>query len=250
MIGETEIISLLAFLPKQTFSSILQSLDQGIGTARGDNGRELIASCREIADRSVEVDVDYPLAADEVIYAHGTPTGLQQPGLDDLAATARFRNRLRVHDEAFAGIIFDLARIVCNDESRKGIAGCRLLLRRKAFPGRAYRQPRHGREIEDGADDGRKSPVALAHAQPPRLLDRRHQLLIIGLDLYHRRTRRLRPQWEQAQCRNDDKPAERSQQADLEIPHRNQFHCQYRRFSILINYFIPAAIDPPPREHL
>src|SRR5208337_3379376 len=145
---------------------------------------------------SVEVDVDHTLAADQVIYVYGPPTGLQQLRLHNFAAAARLWNRLWIHDEAFAGIIFDLAGIICNDESRKGIPDCRLLFGRETFPGRAYRQPRHRRDVEDRGNDRRKALVALAHAEPPSLLDRRHQLLIIGLDFYHGRTRRLRPRWQ------------------------------------------------------
>src|SRR5258708_3814193 len=89
-------------LSKQTVRSIPQSLDQSIGTARGDDRREFVTPQREIADRSVEVDIDHPLAADQVVYAHCPATRLQQLRLDNFAATARFRSRLRIHDEAFA----------------------------------------------------------------------------------------------------------------------------------------------------
>src|SRR5262249_8163979 len=54
---------------------------------------------------------------------------------------------------------------------------------REVFPSGADCQPRHGREIEEGGNGRRKALVTLAHTQPPSLLDRGHQLLIVGLDV-------------------------------------------------------------------
>src|SRR2546425_4124384 len=88
-------------LPQQTLSSILQSLDQAVGTARGDDRRKFVASRREITDGSVEIDIDHPPAADQIVYVHGPPAGLQQPRFDDFAATTRFRTCLRIDDEPF-----------------------------------------------------------------------------------------------------------------------------------------------------
>jgi hypothetical protein len=87
---------------KQTVSSFLQFLDQSIGAPGGDDRGELVAPEREITDGSVEIDIDHPAAADQVIDAHGAAIGLQELGLDDFAATAGFRSRLRINDEAFA----------------------------------------------------------------------------------------------------------------------------------------------------
>jgi hypothetical protein len=94
--------SLERLFSKKIVSSLLQFLDQSIGAARGDDRGELVAPQREIADRSVEIDIDHPAAADQVIDAYGTAIGLQELGLDNFTATARFRSRLRINDEAFA----------------------------------------------------------------------------------------------------------------------------------------------------
>src|SRR5258705_10311133 len=104
-------------LPQQALGSILHSLDQAVGTARGDDRRKFITSRRKLTDGSVEIDIDHPPAADQVVYAHGSPAGLQQPGFDDFTTTTRFRTCLRIDDEAFARIITYLARIICHDES-------------------------------------------------------------------------------------------------------------------------------------
>src|SRR5579862_4790476 len=87
---------------KQIVSSFVQFLDQSIGAPRGQDRGELVAPQREIADRSVEIDIDDPAAADQVIDAHGAAVRLQELGLDDFTATARFRSRLRINNEAFA----------------------------------------------------------------------------------------------------------------------------------------------------
>ena len=84
---------------KQIVSSFLQFLDQTIGATGSDDRGELVAPQREIADRSVEIDIDHPAAADQVIYAHGAAIGLQELGFDDFTASARFRSRLGINDE-------------------------------------------------------------------------------------------------------------------------------------------------------
>src|SRR5476649_1464530 len=81
-------------------SSFLQFPDQSLGAARGDDRGELVAPQREIANRSVEVDIDHPAAADQVIYAHGAAIGLQELGFDDFTSAARFRSRLRINDRS------------------------------------------------------------------------------------------------------------------------------------------------------
>src|SRR5215471_21093323 len=103
-------------LRQQRLSPLLQSLDQAVGAAGGDDRGELVAPRREIADGSVEIDVDHVPAADQVVDVHRPPAGLQQAGLDDFAAPTRFRNRLRFDDEFFPRIIVYLARIVRHDE--------------------------------------------------------------------------------------------------------------------------------------
>src|SRR5690348_12254861 len=150
-------------LGQQALSSFVQSLDQTIGTARRDDGRKLVTTRREIADGPVEVDIDDPSAADQIVYPDDPSAGLHEPGLDDFAAATRRRNGLRIDNEAFAGIIVDLARIVGNDESFEGLLNGLLLCRREALPGRTDREPRHGREVESAADGRRKAFVALAH---------------------------------------------------------------------------------------
>src|SRR5262249_7199778 len=136
-----------ASLAQQALSSILQSADQAVSTARRDDRGKLVPSHREIADGPVEIDIDHPSFADQVVYLDGPPPRLQQPGLDDFSAAARYRTCLRIDDEAFPRIVVYLARIVGDDESRKGLVNCRLLCRREALPGRADRQPRHGRKV-------------------------------------------------------------------------------------------------------
>jgi len=173
----------LTLLAEQSLCSIVQAVDQAVGAPRSDDGGKFIPARREITDCSVEIDVDYPLAADQIIYAHSPPVTLHQLCFDDFAAAARFRNRLRVDSETFAGIIFYLARVISNDEPRERLADRRLLLRRECSPGRPHSQPRHCRQVEYRLEHRRKAPIALAHGQPCSLLDCGHKLLIIALDL-------------------------------------------------------------------
>src|SRR5262249_21895352 len=154
---------------------------------------------REIADGSVEIDVDHTLAADQVIYIDGATARLQQLRFDDLAAATRFWCRLRIDDEAFAGIILYLACILGNDDPGDGVPDRRLLFSREAFPGRTHGQPRHSRDIEHRGKDRRKAFIALAHAEPRSLLDRWHQLLIVAFDFCDGGTRRLASQWHDAE---------------------------------------------------
>src|SRR5215470_4803481 len=133
---------------EEALSSILQTLDQAVGAARGDDRPEFVASRRQVADRAIEIDIDHPSAANQIVDVDDPPAGLHQPRLDDLAAAARFRSGLRINDETLSRIIFDLARIVGHDESRKSLLHGGLLGRREAFPGWSDRQPRHGREVE------------------------------------------------------------------------------------------------------
>src|SRR5262249_35868994 len=153
-----------------------------VGTARGDDRRKLVTSRREITDGSVEIDIDHASAADQIVYLDGASPGLQQPGLDDFPAATRCRTCLWIDNEALPRIVVYMARIVGNDECGKGALNGRLLCRREARPGRADRQPRHGREVEGGRNGRCKALVALAHGKLPGLPDRGHQFLIVGLD--------------------------------------------------------------------
>src|SRR5215469_10903572 len=140
---------------------MLQSLDHGVSTACRNDGREFVAPYGETAAGPVEIDVDHPLAADQVIDVDGPTARLQQLCFDDLAAATRFWRRLRIDDEAFAGIILYLACIFGNEEAGKGVASRRLLFRGEAFPARTHGQPRHGRNIEHRGKDRRKALLAL-----------------------------------------------------------------------------------------
>src|SRR5262249_52503622 len=108
--------------PKQLLCPIVQSLDQTVGTARGDDRGKFVASCREVAYSSIEIDVDHSPAPDQVIDSHSTAARLQQPGLHNFTTTARLRCRIRVDDKAFTGIVLNLACIVGDDEFRESIA--------------------------------------------------------------------------------------------------------------------------------
>jgi hypothetical protein len=57
-------------LPQEALSSILQPLDQAVGAARGDDRRKFVAARRQITDGPVEIDVDHPSAADQIVYVH------------------------------------------------------------------------------------------------------------------------------------------------------------------------------------
>jgi hypothetical protein len=57
-------------LLQEALSSILQPLDQAVGAARGDDRRKFVAARRQIADGPVEIDVDHPSAADQIVYVH------------------------------------------------------------------------------------------------------------------------------------------------------------------------------------
>src|SRR5262249_30319206 len=106
---------------QQALSSILQSPDQAVGAAGGDDRGKLVTSRREITDGPVEIDIDHPSVATQIVYLDGPPAGLQQPGLDDFAAATRYRTCLRIDNEAFPRIVVYLARIVGDDESRKSL---------------------------------------------------------------------------------------------------------------------------------
>src|SRR6266404_9569860 len=186
-------------LRQQALGSIVQPLDQSIGTAGSDDRCKFIASHGKIADGPVEIDVDHPSAADQIVYAHGCPARLQQPGFDDLATATGFRSCLRIDDEAFSRIIIYLACIVCHDEPCEGILYSHLLCRRETLPGRPDRQSRHRREVESGGNGRCKAPVTLAHSEPAGLPDCRHQIPIIALDVFRSSTRCLRPRWERAE---------------------------------------------------
>src|SRR5262245_46407128 len=75
-------------LAQEGLSAVLQSLDQAVSTARGYDRRKLVAPRRQITDGPVEIDVDHPPAADQIVYVHGPPPGLEQLGLNDFAATS------------------------------------------------------------------------------------------------------------------------------------------------------------------
>jgi len=90
-----------------------------------------------------------------------------------------------------------------NDEPGEGVPERCLLFCREAFPGRTHGQTRHRRDIEHRGKHRRKAFIALAHAEPGSLLDRRHQLLIVGLDFRDGGARRLGSQWEEAQHHQD-----------------------------------------------
>jgi len=180
--------------PQQGRGPFLQFLDKGVrAAAAGEDRGEFVASRREVAHRAVQIDVDHPPAANKVVDRHGPAAGLEQLGLDDFAAAARFRARLRVDDKALARIIGHLARIVGDEETSESLPNRSLLAAREAAPGGPRGQSRHRRNVEGGGNGRSEALVAFAHAELAGLSERRHQLLIIRLDVSGGRIELLRP---------------------------------------------------------
>src|SRR5262245_12208066 len=54
-------------LAEQALSSVVQPLDQAVSAARRDDRRKLITSRREVTDGPVEIDIDHPSAAHQIV---------------------------------------------------------------------------------------------------------------------------------------------------------------------------------------
>ena len=192
---------------QQALGPLAQGLDQGVGAAAaGEDRGEFVAAGREIADRAIEIDVDNAAAANEIVDLHRPAAGLEQFGLDDFAA-ALGGARLRIDDKAFARIVANLMGVFGDEEPGESVANRSLLGARELAPGGARGQPRHGPNIEGRCDGGRETTVALPHAEWPAASERRHQLVVIGLDAVRglRLSRRCdRAQREKGEHRRDE----------------------------------------------
>src|ERR1700733_11788643 len=93
---------------QQGSGPLAQCLDEGVrATAAGQDRGELVATGGEIADRAIEIDVDYAAAANKIVDLHRPAARLEQFGLDDFAA-ARGWACLRIDDKALSRIVAHL----------------------------------------------------------------------------------------------------------------------------------------------
>jgi hypothetical protein len=91
----------------------VQSLEQGVRSARGYDRGKLVASHREIADPAIEIDIDNSPPTNQAADCYDSTTRLQEPCVDNVTAASRFRGCLRLEDRD-AERALERAGLTCN----------------------------------------------------------------------------------------------------------------------------------------
>src|SRR6266700_6169407 len=163
----------------QQFGFALQSGDQTIEPVSPQDRAEFRALRRQLADRTVEIDVaNLPgavILTHRIVDADRLAVRFDDARLD---GDARTRGVLPDYFQPLARIAVETVGISRGNVGAERSGGRLLLGRRQRGPGRANGETSHQREIKQSVDDGLDPRVAPALAEGAGILHRADQSLV------------------------------------------------------------------------